>query len=129
MEQERGGATRFTQGSVESSAKVQVTVVKNEDRPKFEIPSRSPPPFLLEAFKDFFLQLFLIYTELEERLIADQETGLVRYPIKNIRGDFLCHQAGRRGSANALTPEHGVEISKLEVGSHQWHNKRQFFSF
>lgn len=94
------------------------------------------PPLLPLAFKASFLQLFLIYSEPEEWVIADQKTGLFCYPIKNTHGDNVlpvppCDQ---RGSTNALCFTHfdahvGVGISKLEVGSHRWYNKRQFFSF
>lgn len=91
------------------------------------------PPLLL-AFKASFLQLFLIYTEPEEWVIAHQKTGLFCYPIKNTHGDNVlpvppCDQ---RGSTNALCFTHlnahvGVGISKLEVGSHRSYNKRQVF--
>lgn len=94
------------------------------------------PPLPLIAFKASFLQLFLIYTEPEEWIIADQKTGLFCYPIKNIHGDNVlplpaCDQ---RGSTNALGFTHlnthvGVGISKLEVGSHRWHSKRQLLYF
>lgn len=87
-------------------------------------------PLLLLAFKASFLQLFLIYTELEEWLIADQKTGLFCYPIKNTHGDNVLPVPvhNQRSSTNALgftllDAHVGVGISKLEVGSHWWYNK------
>ncbi len=115
-------------------AEVWVTVIKKE--PGLNLRSCLCPPLLPLAFKASFLQLFLIYTEPEEWVIADQKTGLFCYPIKNTHGDNVlpvppCDQ---RGSTNALCFTHlnahvGVGISKLEVGSHRWYNKLQFFSF
>lgn len=108
--------------------------MKNE--PGLNFRSCLCPPLIPLAFKASFLRLFLIYTEPEEWVIADQKTGLFRYPNKNTHGDNVLPvpPCDHRGSTNALGFAHldahvGVGISKLEVGSHRWYNKRQFFSF
>ena len=108
--------------------------MKNE--PGLNFRSCLCPPLVPLAFKASFLRLFLIYTEPEEWVIADQKTGLFCYPIKNTHGDNVLPvpPCDHRGSTNALGFAHldahvGVGISKLEVGSHRWYNKRQFFSF
>lgn len=108
--------------------------MKNE--PGLNFRSCLCPPLVPLAFQASFLRLFLIYTEPEEWVIADQKTGLFCYPIKNTHGDNVLPvpPCDHRGSTNALGFAHldahvGVGISKLEVGSHRCYNKRQFFSF